>query len=367
MQRVINYGSYLQAYALKQLLLRHGADSVEFIDIRRGRSLKGFQSSGFPYYLRRLKAMLKVIASGRMMEKRRTISFMHDLAETLHVAWKELGLKDFPTYPNVDLAVVGSDEVFHCCQSTGWGFTTQLYGNIKEARSVVSYAASFGGTKLDDIMRLGIDDEIAKSLSRMKYISVRDDNSFEIVKALTGRDAEINIDPVLAYGFTKEINDSEPVDETNYILIYSDPDRIVDKDEIKAITDFARNSGKKLVSVMSRYDWCDRSIMPTPLELFGWFKNADLVITETFHGTIFSIITERQFATIGRVSAMPKLTSMLRPYGLTDRLVNKDNPIDVIFSKEIEYDKVNTVLEAKRADTSIYLEKILSYCSAVRQ
>ena len=292
---------------------------------------------------------------------------MHDLAETLHVAWKELGLKDFPTYPNVDLAVVGSDEVFHCCQSTGWGFTTQLYGNIKEARSVVSYAASFGGTKLDDIMRLGIDDEIAKSLSRMKYISVRDDNSFEIVKALTGRDAEINIDPVLAYGFTKEINDSEPVDETNYILIYSYPDRINDKDEIKAITDFARNSGKKLVSVMSRYDWCDRSIMPTPLELFGWFKNADLVITETFHGTIFSIITERQFATIGRVSAMPKLTSMLRPYGLTDRLVNKDNPIDVIFSKEIEYDKVNTVLEAKRADTSIYLEKILSYCSAVRQ
>lgn len=359
MQRVINYGSYLQVYGLKQLLLRQGAESVEFIDIRRGRSLKGFQNSGFPYYIRRLKAMLKVVAAGRLTEKRKTIAFMKEVAETLHEAWKDLGLKDYPTYPNVDLAVVGSDEVFHCCQPTSWGFTTQLYGNIKEAKEVVSYAASFGGTKLDDIMRLGIGDEIAKNLRLMKYISVRDENSYNIVKTLTGREAEINIDPVLAYGFKKEIEEAAPVDESNYILLYSYPDRINDKKEIKAITDFAKKTGKKLICVMSRYDWCDKAIIPTPLELLGWFKNADMVITETFHGTIFSIITERQFATIGRPSAMPKLTSMLEPYSLINRLVSEENTIENIFSTNINYTHVNESLTQFRSTTKKYLSKVL--------
>lgn len=358
MQRVINYGSYLQAYALKQLLLQQGATSVEYIDIIRGKNLKGYQSSGFPYYLRRLKALLKIIAAGRIIEKRKTLCFMKQVSKKLQEAWKELGLKDYPYYPPVDLAVVGSDEVFHCCQSTSWGFTTQLYGNIKEAKEVVSYAASFGGTKLQDIFRLGIGEEIAKSLRRMKYISVRDDNSHKIVKNLTGREAEINLDPVLAYGFKQEIVNSGPVDENNYILLYSYPDRINDKKEIKAIKDFAKRTGKKLICVMSRYDWCDRAIIPTPLELFSWFKNADLVISETFHGTIFSIITERQFATIGRESALPKLTSMLQPYGLTDRLVSKDNSIDKIFSNSIDYIGVNEKLGPLREKAYQYITKI---------
>lgn len=43
MQRVLNYGSFLQAYALKQLLLQNGADDVYFIDIEKGRSLAGFE------------------------------------------------------------------------------------------------------------------------------------------------------------------------------------------------------------------------------------------------------------------------------------------------------------------------------------
>lgn len=359
MQRVINYGSYLQAYGLKELLLQNGAESVDFIDIKKGRSLKGYQLSGFPYYIRRLKAMMKVIIQGRMIEKRKTMGFMRQVAEIIQNSWRELGLKNYPYYPNVDLAVIGSDEVFHCCQSTKWGFTSQLYGDIPEASEVVSYAASFGGTKLEKIQNLGIGKEIADNLSRLRYISVRDDNSRKIVKTLTGRDAEINIDPVLAYGFKKEIADAGEVDESNYILIYSYPDRINDKREIKAITDFAKKEGKKLICVMSRYDWCDRAIIPTPFELLAWFKNADMVITETFHGTIFSIITERQFATIGRGSAMPKLTSMLKPYALTDRLVSKENSIEKIFTRTIDYSVTNKELEALRFKTTQYLDKIL--------
>lgn len=359
MQRVINYGSFLQAYGLKQLLLAHGAKEVRFIDIRDGKQLKGYETSGARYYLRRLEAMAKVIASGRIRSKRRTLRFMRRVTEKIQSSWKELGLNEYPSFPDVDLAVIGSDEVFHCCQSTKWGFTTQLYGDILNAKEVVSYAASFGGTKLDAIKKLDIGKVIASQLKCLKSISVRDDNSKYIIKELTGIEASINIDPVLAYGFKDELLKADKINESNYILLYSYPDRINDYKEIAAIRDFAKTKGKKLICVMSRYDWCDKAIIPNPFELLFWFKNADMVITETFHGTIFSIITEREFATIGRDSAMPKLTSMLQPYGLVSRLVGQNNSIENIFKTKIDYSAVNKVLESLREETNKYLVQIL--------
>lgn len=361
MQRVINYGSFLQAYALKQLLLKNGADEVGFIDIVPGRQLRGFETSGLRYKLRRLKSLLKVVIAGRAFEKRRTLDFMAKVRNVITSSWPLLGLSDSNEEKRkFDLAVIGSDEVFHCCQATPWGFTGQLYGDIPQAGKVVSYAASFGGTKSAQLVELGIAEEIGNRLKTLREISVRDENSKLIVERLTGITPRLNIDPVLAYGFNNEIENSADVNERNYILIYSYPDRINDLREIKAIVRFAAERKKKLISVMSRYDWCDEAIIPNPLELLGWFKNADYVITETFHGTIFSIITHRQFATIGRESAMPKLTSMLEPYGLLNRLVTKNNDLDQIFSSTIDYAAVDMKLAALRKNTNDYLNLILN-------
>lgn len=357
MQKVINYGSFLQAFALRQLLLRNGADKVDFIDIIRGRSLKGFESSGFKYALRRMFSMFKVILQGRANAKRKTMAYRAALKDTIMGQWSYLGIKEGPNQSDhYDLAVIGSDEVFHCCQASEWGYTTQLYGNIPQAKEVVSYAGSFGATKMEDLKRQGIDNEIGENLKRLKSISVRDDNSFEIVRQLTGKIPNKHIDPVLAYGFEKEIDSSPAVDESNYILVYSYPDRINKSKEVKAICEFAKSHGKKLICVMSRYDWCDRAIIPSPLELLAWFKNADMVVTETFHGTIFSIISRRQFVTIGRESSMPKLTSMLSTYGLEYRLLKKTDDISRLFSTVIDYDKVFKKLNELRIDTNEYLK-----------
>lgn len=360
MQRVINYGSYLQAYALKQLLLRYGAESVEFIDIAPGRQLPGFEGAGISYYVSRFKAMMRVILSGKAKSKKRTMDYRARLADMMHSAWEKLGLKEYPSAPEVDLAVIGSDEVFHCCQKTTWGYTPQLYGRIPNAKEVVSYAGSFGATKINMLEEAGVAQEIGETLKTLKHISVRDDNSRSIVEKLTGITPSIQLDPVLAYGFIDEIKNAHSVDESNYILIYSYPDRIHDKKEVDAIVEFAKRHGKKLISVMSRYDWCDDAVIPTPLDMLAWFKNADMVITETFHGTIFSIITQRQFATIGRKSAMPKLTSMLRPLGLEDRLVSEDRSIQDIFSSKINYREVFERLDTLREENNKYFPVILS-------
>ena len=64
MQRVINYGSFLQAYALKQLLLQNGADEVYFIDIEKGRELPGFEYSKSQSKWHKLKRLLQIIFTG---------------------------------------------------------------------------------------------------------------------------------------------------------------------------------------------------------------------------------------------------------------------------------------------------------------
>jgi len=361
MQRVINYGSYLQAYALKHMLINNGASSVEYIDIVRGKELKGYENSGLPYKLRRIKALMKLILKGRVFEKKRTVAFMKDVRLKIESSWGELGLgKQYYQPENLDLAVIGSDEVFHCCQSTPWGFTHQLYGDIPQAKAVCSYAGSFGGTKLSDIKRLGIENEISSELKRLTHISVRDKNSEEIIKSVCGINPLRHIDPVLAYGFNKELNHCDPVNCNDYILLYSYPDRINQEHEIKAIVDFAEATGKRLVSVMSRYDWCDMAVIPTPLEMLSWFKNADYVISETFHGTIFSIISHKQFVTIGRESSIPKLTSMLGPYNLEHRLLHSMDDLRRVIEEPIDYDFVEGKLSQLRRESSSYLKMVLS-------
>lgn len=85
------------------------------------------------------------------------------------------------------------------------------------------------------------------------------------------------------------------------MLIYSYQGRISNKDEIKKIVEFAKLKGLRLISVFCRYNWCDKAIIPdTPFDVLAWFKGASFVVTDTFHGTIFSVITHRSFCSLIR-------------------------------------------------------------------
>lgn len=70
MQRVLNYGSFLQAYALKQLLLQNGADDVYFIDIEKGRSLAGFEQENS--LLKKLFRAIVLLVQGQLPQRLET-------------------------------------------------------------------------------------------------------------------------------------------------------------------------------------------------------------------------------------------------------------------------------------------------------
>lgn len=126
-------------------------------------------------------------------------------------------------------------------------------------------------------------------MNKFDDISVRDENSARIVSALTGRDVEYHLDPVLIYDFEKEITDKPELE--NYILIYGYGNRFSDISEITAIKQFAKTHNKRTVSVGYHQDWVDEKLEGSPFELLSYFKYADYVITDTFHGGVIHKIS----------------------------------------------------------------------------
>ena len=350
MQRVLNYGSFLQAYALKQLLLQNGADEVFFIDIEKGRSLPGYEPVS--WQTRALKGV-------RYLCDWKLITWIKD-----QIYWKRVTRKIALSYPllgsekpipsHYDLVVIGSDEVFNCCQPSSWGYTLQLYGHIANTDRVISYAGSFGHTTYKQLQEQNICYEIADAMKGMYSISVRDLNSFQIVNALTGIAPKLHLDPVLIYGYAQEMtNLTSPQDEP-YILLYTYPSRVKQKNEIEQITKFANSKGLKLISVFCRYDWCDQSVvLDSPFEVLGWFKGAKYVITDTFHGTIFSIIAKCNFCTFIRDTNTQKISSLLSFLNLIER-ANDD--IFSVLEKNINYTIVDDILERERVNAVRYLK-----------
>ncbi|GHV88944.1 hypothetical protein AGMMS50267_13040 [Spirochaetia bacterium] len=113
---------------------------------------------------------------------------------------------------------------------------------------------------------------------------------------------------MLFFDFSKYI---KSLDDKDFILVYSYPLRIRDKDEINNIKEFSKRSNKKLISIGSFYDWCDDMVSPHPFEVLSYFISADYIITDTFHGTLLSLKYNKQFITIIRNSNQTKLRHLL--------------------------------------------------------
>lgn len=360
MQRVLNYGSFLQAYALKQLLLQNGADEVYFIDIEKGRSLPGYEPNAFGW--KKVERVLSLVLKGYLWVRLRDRKFMKQLTASIRAQFPVLGLDDSrPSH--FDIAFIGSDEVFNCCQKSTWGYTLQLYGLIPQADRVVSYAGSFGHTTYEQLLKLGVVGEIGNTMKKLSAISVRDQNSYEIVKKVSGIEPEIHLDPVLIYGYKKEIADSNIGDQSSpYMVVYSYQGRISDKKEINEIVTYAKDRNLKLVSIYCRYDWCDEAVITdTPFDVLSWFKGAECIVTDTFHGSIFSIITHRRFCTLMRDNNKQKLGSLLKQLSLDDRMVRigDHKSISSILNIPIDYDLIEDILLNEREKAQMYIRKQL--------
>ena len=362
MHRVVNYGSFLQAFALKQLVkeIVHDDDcKIEFIDIRKGVPL--YKNS----IIKKFGIYCSYIISGKFLEKVRQREFSKGLCKQFERDfYPMLGKISSPDSQEYDIVIIGSDEVFNCCQNSTWGFTTQLYGDVQHVKKIFSYAGSFGTTTLDELHKFDLENEILNSLNALSSISVRDKNSKTIIETLTNRQALMHFDPVLIYGYKKEIaNLSDFKSDEDFIVVYSYNGRIKSNAEISAVKEFAKNHKSKIYTIFCCYSWADRTIVPeTPMYVLKIFQKAKYIITDTFHGTIFSIITHKKFCVFSRNTNIEKLTSLLEPLNLTHHIVDSPDNIsrmEMVVTQSIDYEEIESILTNERIRSKEFLLKEL--------
>ena len=368
MQRIVNNGSLLQAYGLKKVIESFG-HTVEFVDYKisdgdfeRFTSKEKLQMYA-PFLFTMFSSMKNLIKYG---VKGINLSYSNYKVRNNFLSdyMSVLELTEVLNYSqNVDVLVFGSDEVFNTVQyvESGRGHAWHLYGADNNANKLVSYAASFGHTTFDGLEKYGMVEKSSELLGQFSDFSVRDKNSYDIIKKLTGREALINIDPVLLYDF-EDIEIKKPrIDD--FILVYAYPGRINSKKEISAIKEFAKKHNKKLVCVNMMQTWCDEIIYAHPFDLLGYFMYADYVITDTFHGAVISIKYNRPFIQFIRnsnnYSNNQKVGYLLKSFGLNDRILSDTSLFEETMMKAIDYKTVNDKLREEKRKSMEYLERVL--------
>ena len=215
MQRIINYGSFLQAYGLKKMIESISKSEVEFVDYKFGIDITDRLKKA---QTRTESVMHKVLKNRTPWNYLKKMQFFKEIERRLIQDLKAMGVDELNYDCMVDTLVIGSDEVFNCLQPYPVGYSKQLFGDGYEGDKLVSYAASFGSTRYEDLIETGIVQEIKIMLSKFAAISVRDENSAHIVKQLLGYDPEIHMDPVLMYDFAQEIAEYK-INEKDYIIL----------------------------------------------------------------------------------------------------------------------------------------------------
>lgn len=359
MQRVNNFGSILQSYALKKILNELGHE-VSFIDIERidedaalRTAMNDFRNElservGVAAQIEKLNRY----AFRRLVNKRKLKRQWHRFDEFRNNIL-QIDSRDNDQY--YDYCVIGSDEVFNCLDNAWWEFTSQLFGNVRQAHQVLTYAASCGATRLEKVPD-AVRNRISESMGRLSAISVRDQNSYEFVYALTGRAPEISLDPVAIGDFDEEMKSASNVDlPEKYCILYAYGNRFHDMEDVNKIKRFCDKHGLFLIEVGAPQFWARNFVECDPFTMLNLFKNASMVITDTFHGTIFSAKYSQKFAVMIRESNRNKLSDLVVRLNIQEHLINSIDDLEETYRIIKDQDRIDSILQNERIRSIQYL------------
>lgn len=221
----------------------------------------------------------------------------------------------------------------------------------------ISYAASFGVAEIDDDKK----ETFQRNLETFRELSVRETEGQKIIKNLTGRLAEINIDPtlLLAVGDYEKIISiprGRKSDKHPYILKYFLGG--LNQENQKNITQYTKEKGYQEVNLL---DPAQREYYASgPSEFLYWIKNAEMICTDSFHAAVFSIIFRRPFVVFDRddgKSMNSRINSLLSEFNLERRYVNNRESLNGY--ENIDYSGIDKQIEIKKKQAISYLRRSL--------
>lgn len=353
---VHNHGAHLQLYALSKVLGEFGYDAKALRYKKNYDFMADNASNKYNITLASIPTYIKYLIQkgfGRTVYNIRKRS----LLKKFRVNQSLIG-EYYSNAKDLELAVIGSDEIF----SIEPGLNPCFYGMGIPCKKVISYAASFGPTTKDFISDKYATEFVVAGLKRISNCSVRDKNSQLVVSDFVGKTPPIVCDPVILYGYTKEINrarENKKVSKSKYILAYSYDNTMNDKEDVKKIKAYAKSKGLKLYSVGFYHKWCDKNINVDPLDIFDWFVGAEEVITDTFHGAVLSIVTNSIMSVKLKETNKNKLMWLMEEYGLENRVLEDFSTLNELSKVNIDFDKVNVRIKERREYSLNYLKGAL--------
>ncbi|MFW5445850.1 polysaccharide pyruvyl transferase family protein [Aerococcus urinaeequi] len=343
-----NYGNRLQNYALQETLEEQG---VEVETIRFSLKKKTF--------LTKSKKILSDLKHNTLnhdvfqMKKNRENAFIRfsknhiNETEKIYYIHEKLDyLKDEYSY-----FIIGSDQVWNPEMN---GFSSAYFAHFAEKEQRAAYAPSFGLSSLSE----NVAQTYSKWLSEIPTLSVREDDGAKLIKELTGREVPVLVDPTLLLSADQWRNLAKPGprQEKKYILTYFLGE--IPAEYAKMITKLKTEHN---LDVINLNNMSEKEVFETgPSEFLSYIDNCELFCTDSFHGTLFSILFERPFITFerkGRASMFSRIQTLLTMFDLEKRKwdeIDFDSPV-----LDVDFSHVKYIQKKEMERSKLFLEGVL--------
>ena len=364
-----NYGTMLQGFATQLLLSRFKDVDAELIDYRFGTKTAPRKLDVFLIRLKRLlvyfKEFRRVYYTGKYsaLKLHRNIYFDQFVSKYLKLSPKRYMYENeiAEDAPKYDIYVTGSDQTW----SPKIGFSPALFLNFASKDSIkAAYAPSLGVSSLTEEQL----DYIGKELQKYDFLSCREALGSEMLEKVTGRSIETVLDPTLMIRSEEWLRYArKSMINGKYILCYFLGDRDYYRDYVAQLS---KQTGLPVYYIP--VSWKDFKKSNNllwevgPSEFLGLIANAEVVCTDSFHGTIFSVNFHKEVRVFvkhaGNVSSGDNscLFDILKRLGIEKQLITEYKSGTEIKDTQIDYQHVDELLFAEREKSMKYVESIVN-------
>lgn len=363
-----NYGASLQAYALQNYLSKRGHDTM----IIRYEAEYLMRHYAFWYVnpesvlsrnviTRMLYRFAKWVHRQTTLKRKRVFDFFNHqvLRETIEIYKSSKQLYDNP--PSADIYICGSDQIWNILYDAGRD--PIFYLDFVKQGKKVSYAASFS------FMDLPIDHflRIKASLKTFDAISVREWQGKELLEKM-GIDGTWVLDPTFLLSTEdwdelicrKDILTVENLNnlKTPYLLIYD----FEGNEQLRSFAEeYARLYGLRIYAITDRFPLCyaEKNFKNAgPVDFISLIKGCHTFISNSFHGTVFSILYHRPMFVFNRHrhKVNSRMESLLKVFQLQDCLIDSEEKRIVAFHKEFDWKKIEQIKEEQLKISINFLE-----------
>lgn len=294
-----NCGSFLQAYALGQVLSQQGHEVSYLESPLHGKDYN------------RVYAILRHIYNGDI----KAVPYLLAMRRNFKKAHNLLRIYNPSRDPIPEVVIIGSDTLWNHQKAFYREMASEYHGLSFPNSKVITYAISASNTSTKEYINT-----IKPFIDKIKisHFLARDNHTKEIIDEVYGLDSRIVCDPTLLLHKEDYYNMASSVPDKRYLLIYYF--NVMDDSQKEYVKSFAKANNLKIVSFSFWKPWGDKILNASPYNFISWFKSAAYVITDTFHGVAFSIIFGKKFAVFDEKKI--KVQELLQQYNLIHHLFN---------------------------------------------